>query len=256
MTTGPESRPEPTREANSDAPSRERLDVDARAMSALDRLHGLMREDFAEYGGGEAFLKWLRTDPEDAGPRKWGTTMEIRYTLTIPEFKEGYGMMWRQASFRHRINYWYFTWLGLVMGLWILLMALVLFGTPHPNQPFVLLLAVFGLAAVSTPWRYRGLIRRNYRLQNLNTELSVSANSEGITVKRANKDAVSHYGWTAIERFVQSKNLFILFPGRLQFIPVPKRAMPPEQQQEFRALLEAHIPAAGPRNRAASAAVS
>lgn len=31
---------------------------------ALARMRGLMREEFAAYGGGEAFLKWLRTDPE------------------------------------------------------------------------------------------------------------------------------------------------------------------------------------------------
>jgi hypothetical protein len=32
--------------------------------SPIEKLYGLMREEFAEYGGGEAFLKWLRTDPE------------------------------------------------------------------------------------------------------------------------------------------------------------------------------------------------
>jgi hypothetical protein len=37
--------------------------VDA-GLAALDRLRGLMRDEFAAYGGGEAFLKWLRTDPE------------------------------------------------------------------------------------------------------------------------------------------------------------------------------------------------
>lgn len=32
--------------------------------SPIDRLYGLMKDEFAAYGGGEAFLKWLRTDPE------------------------------------------------------------------------------------------------------------------------------------------------------------------------------------------------
>jgi hypothetical protein len=31
--------------------------------SPIDRLYGLLRDELAEYGGGEAFLKWLRTDP-------------------------------------------------------------------------------------------------------------------------------------------------------------------------------------------------
>ncbi len=32
--------------------------------SPIDRLWGLLRDELAAYGGGEAFLKWLRTDPE------------------------------------------------------------------------------------------------------------------------------------------------------------------------------------------------
>ena len=32
--------------------------------SPLTKLRGLLRDELAEYGGGEAFLKWLRTDPE------------------------------------------------------------------------------------------------------------------------------------------------------------------------------------------------
>jgi hypothetical protein len=32
--------------------------------SPLARLRGLLREELAAYGGGEAFLKWLRTDAE------------------------------------------------------------------------------------------------------------------------------------------------------------------------------------------------
>jgi len=32
--------------------------------SPIDKIYGLMKEEFAAYGGGEAFLKWLRTDPE------------------------------------------------------------------------------------------------------------------------------------------------------------------------------------------------
>jgi hypothetical protein len=32
--------------------------------SGIAKLYGLMREEFAAHGGGEAFLKRLRTDPE------------------------------------------------------------------------------------------------------------------------------------------------------------------------------------------------
>ncbi len=35
-----------------------------RSTSPIGKLYGLMREEFAAYGGGEAFLRRLRTDPE------------------------------------------------------------------------------------------------------------------------------------------------------------------------------------------------
>ena len=32
--------------------------------SPIERLRGLLKDEMAAYGGGEAFIKWLRTDPE------------------------------------------------------------------------------------------------------------------------------------------------------------------------------------------------
>jgi hypothetical protein len=31
-----------------------------------ERISGLLKEELAEYGGGEAFLRWVRSDDEDA----------------------------------------------------------------------------------------------------------------------------------------------------------------------------------------------
>lgn len=37
-------------------------------VAPIQKLYGLMKDEFAAYGGGEAFLKWLRTDPEKDRP--------------------------------------------------------------------------------------------------------------------------------------------------------------------------------------------
>jgi hypothetical protein len=63
MTTGPEPKPESTWETKSEAPSLEFQDTAERPESALDRLRGLMREEFAEYGGGEAFFEMAEDGP-------------------------------------------------------------------------------------------------------------------------------------------------------------------------------------------------
>lgn len=166
--------------------------------------------------------------------------MEIRYTLTIGEFKEAYGVMLRRASAYYHFYYWSVTWLGPLIGVVLLSLALLLFSIPHPNQPLVFLLVVIAVVNILAPLRHRGTIRRNYRMQNLNGEISVSAGADGMTVRRMNKDIATRYGWTAIERHFESKNMFVLFPTRLQFVPIPKRAMTAEQQSEFRALVAAH----------------
>lgn len=38
----------------------------ARAFRLTERLRGLLKEELAEYGGGEAFLRWVRSEDEDA----------------------------------------------------------------------------------------------------------------------------------------------------------------------------------------------
>jgi hypothetical protein len=41
-------------------------DPSAKAFRLTERLRGLLKEELAEYGGGEAFLRWIRSEDEDA----------------------------------------------------------------------------------------------------------------------------------------------------------------------------------------------
>ena len=167
--------------------------------------------------------------------------MEIRYTLTLDEFKEAYSLMLRNASFRHRFCYWQFTWLGPVLGIWILAMMLILLFSKDPNWPMLLILAIIGIVSLAAPLRYRRSLRRSFRLQKLDAELMLNLDSSGIDARRIGKDMDSHYGWTAMEGLRESKNLYVLFPSRLLFIPIPKRALPPDREPEIRALFESHF---------------
>jgi hypothetical protein len=46
-------------EADQEAPS-------DRALRLTEKLRGLLKDELAEYGGGEAFLRWVRSEDEDA----------------------------------------------------------------------------------------------------------------------------------------------------------------------------------------------
>ncbi len=41
-------------------------DPSAKAFRLTEKLRGLLKEELAEYGGGEAFLRWIRSEDEDA----------------------------------------------------------------------------------------------------------------------------------------------------------------------------------------------
>ena len=41
---------------------------EARAARLTGKLFGLLKDELAEYGGGEAFMRWVRSDSDDEGP--------------------------------------------------------------------------------------------------------------------------------------------------------------------------------------------
>ena len=45
---------------------RDQEDPAARALRLTEKLRGLLKEEFAAAGGGEAFLRWVRSEDEDA----------------------------------------------------------------------------------------------------------------------------------------------------------------------------------------------
>lgn len=51
-------------DASVETPSTSVTSARAEAHAAVESLRGLLRDEMASYGGGEAFLRWLRTDPE------------------------------------------------------------------------------------------------------------------------------------------------------------------------------------------------
>ncbi|HWE85798.1 MAG TPA: hypothetical protein VG267_12700 [Terracidiphilus sp.] len=55
----PAMQPQPRNDTHPEDPS-------MRAYRLTERLRGILKDELAEYGGGEAFLRWIRSDDEDA----------------------------------------------------------------------------------------------------------------------------------------------------------------------------------------------
>jgi hypothetical protein len=63
--------PMKTSEVSRILPERAAIDPDEetpsqRAFRLTEKMRGLLKEELAEYGGGEAFLRWIRSEDEDA----------------------------------------------------------------------------------------------------------------------------------------------------------------------------------------------
>lgn len=179
--------------------------------------------------------------------------MELRFVLTLKEFGEGYRTLLGNTTWRHRLLLWTYTWLGVALGLFIIGCESLVILAGGEDVAFVALLLFFGALGLSAPIRFRFMIRRQFRLQNLEKEIAISAGTDGLVVRRLNRDAETRFGWSSIEKQRETANLFVLFPSKVQFLPIPRRAMTQEQQQEFLALLAAHGLGSGSRRTTAEA---
>jgi YcxB-like protein len=178
--------------------------------------------------------------------------MEIRYVLTPEEYREGYLTMLRGATMRYRVASWLYAWPGVVVGLCLVGAGSWMLYSRGPGDLIipVALLAV-GVALVALPVRLQSTLRRLHRLQDLSREIHLTADPESLHVRRAMRDAETRYGWTAIEKSGESRNLILLFPNKVQFIPVPKRALTPVQMDELRAMIAANVRGAASQPTAA-----
>ncbi len=106
--------------------------------------------------------------------------MEIRFTLTAKEFRDAYGLMLRNSILRYKFHYWVYTWLGPVMGLIIIGCGTLLLFVAGVDVPLLIILLAFGVLALSAPLRFRRGVRKQFRLANLDQEISVTVNVRGI----------------------------------------------------------------------------
>jgi YcxB-like protein len=168
--------------------------------------------------------------------------IEIRYTITPAEYQEANSLLMKNSGLRRKLTYSFVTWLGPLLGALMVASAVIVSTWAEPDYTSGFVLLVCGLYFLSLPWLCRRMMRRRHRMQRLSTEIILTAGNEGIQIQRANGEAETRYRWPAFQKQVESQAMFVLFPNMLVFLPIPKRAMTSEQQQELRALIAAHLP--------------
>jgi YcxB-like protein len=168
--------------------------------------------------------------------------MEVRFVLTLDEYTEGYRALLRSSTMQYRVASWIYSWPGAAVGLCLIGYGLWVVIRSQPRLPLSgILIVVCGAVLVVLPFRLRSMLRRLHRVQELEREIQLTVGPEGLQVRRAMRDAETRYGWSAIGKSGESKNLILIYPNKVQFLPVPKRALTPAQADELRMLIASNV---------------
>ncbi|ADV82329.1 YcxB family protein [Terriglobus saanensis] len=100
-------------------------------------------------------------------------------------------------------------------------------------------IAFFFLAVLGTPAIKRRALSKRYERELPNMQnVFVEVNEFGYTARIPNASE-GRIPWVAFEGYVEGKTIWILLKG-YTFHPIPKHALSPSEQEEFRGLLAAY----------------
>jgi hypothetical protein len=176
--------------------------------------------------------------------------VEIRYTLKPEDYAEANRQWLLNTTRRRKVSYYFMRsgfWIGIpLLGLAIAGFVLNLYapwyGLGGSVSGILAIVAWAGAICIICRFIYQRKIARLFREQKLSREILLKAEESGLLVARTDGTSETRFTWEAFDKAVESEQAFILFPSARTFLPVPKRAMDPTQEQEFRALLAAHVP--------------
>jgi hypothetical protein len=104
----------------------------------------------------------------------------------------------------------------------------------YENAILPILLGLFFLFGL------RLLVRRSFRQdKRLQQPFEVVVSQDGIDV--SSPTSSTKYGWSAFTRYVESKNLFLVYQAPKVFNVFPKRAFAPGEEEFFRSMLSERL---------------
>jgi hypothetical protein len=159
--------------------------------------------------------------------------VQLRFELSPADFRHGFRVtLFRYSSIR----------ISICVLLLLLSVAAFAFLTGNTQlfrsfQPLVIVAFVVAFILIYQP--YRGPVNALRNTPGLAGPRMVEISPEGLHVRTSLVD--SKMAWDLFRDWSESKDVFTLYHGQNIVVPIPKRAMTPEQQSEFRELLKLYI---------------
>lgn len=160
--------------------------------------------------------------------------MEIAYQLTEDDYRQGY------KAFRKRTKR--SLWLKrLSDGVFLLVLAAtVLILVVGPDRSFSTLAPLLFFLAfwIYCIWYGPRYVARKMIRGSPSAYLPHATDISETELKFRTSASDARLGWELIIGWAEVDRVFALFPSPVSFLPIPKRAMTQEQQNELRALLQ------------------
>lgn len=168
--------------------------------------------------------------------------IEIRYTMTLEEYREANRLWHLHTTFSRKIKFFLFVrfwWAAALVacgaGVWIVMSSLLLAFIGGG-------LIGLGVVCLFSPLTYRWKTAHAFREMKLPQEAVVTIDDSAVSIARTDGSTEGRMTWSAFDNWAESTVMLVLFPDMRRFVPIPKRAMTEPQQHELRALIAAHLP--------------
>jgi hypothetical protein len=168
--------------------------------------------------------------------------MQFTSAVTLDDYRAGNRIMCLHTLPRRRRDYLFITRATPVLAVVLLAASAYLIFVAHQTRGPIIACLALAAAMIYSPIQYHLKIRRFYSQQKLGHPTDVVVTAEGMKFLRQDGAAETRYSWSIFDGWFESEEYLVLFPSQQAFIPIPKRALTPEQQTELRALFAAHIP--------------
>lgn len=160
--------------------------------------------------------------------------MNLHFTLTQDEYLKAQDVFARNSGFASRTAVYGLPIIGMLL---IGASVLNLWNSPHSWVPSVFCI-FWGMFLLF--WRRLALARTFAKAKGLQQAFDVEISDQGIELSNLSGKTLSR--WPAVEKFVESDELFVLFCGQRTFHAIPKRAFAADDAARFRELLHQKLP--------------
>lgn len=162
--------------------------------------------------------------------------VQLNYTLTADDYRQGFKAI-RKRRLMSRLMYW-FGYFIIALALFLLVATLIIGDRNQISN--VLPLCFIALVWAAILWLSPWLTARRVTSGPVYTSPhTVNIDETGLHSRTPVSDGT--ITWPSIVCWQEVDRIFAIFLSPISFVPIPKRAMTAEQQEEFRAMLKQNV---------------